>query len=54
VHFAAGIALCRAVGCVVTGIDGAPIGPGGRGLLVAADADTHDLLISMIRCPSRR
>ena len=25
VHFAAGIALCRAAGCVVTGIDGAPI-----------------------------
>jgi myo-inositol-1(or 4)-monophosphatase len=49
VHFAAGIALCRAAGCVVTGIDGAPIGPGGRGLVVAADAETHDLLISMIR-----
>ncbi|MGO4422515.1 inositol monophosphatase family protein, partial [Streptomyces sp. MCAF7] len=29
VHFAAGIALCQAAGCVVTGIDGAPIGPAG-------------------------
>jgi myo-inositol-1(or 4)-monophosphatase len=49
VHFAAGIALCRAAGCVVTGIDGAPIGPAGRGLVVAADSDTHELLMSMIR-----
>ncbi|GES28195.1 inositol monophosphatase family protein [Streptomyces angustmyceticus] len=49
VHFAAGIALCRAAGCVVTGVDGAPIGPTGRGLVVAADAATHGLLMSMIR-----
>lgn len=49
VHFAAGIALCRAAGCVVTGVDGAPAGPGGRGLLVAADAGTHELLLSFIR-----
>ncbi|MEU6991112.1 inositol monophosphatase family protein [Streptomyces sp. NPDC046465] len=48
VHFAAGIALCRAAGCVVTGIDGAPVGQGGRGLVAAADAETHDLLMSMI------
>ncbi|MYS21172.1 myo-inositol-1(or 4)-monophosphatase [Streptomyces sp. DvalAA-14] len=51
VHFAAGIALCRAAGCVVTGIDGAPIGPSGRGLLAAADAETHGLLLSMISGP---
>ncbi|MFF3641575.1 inositol monophosphatase family protein [Streptomyces sp. NPDC002564] len=49
VHFAAGIALCRAAGCVVTGVDGGPVGPGGRGLVAAADAGTHDLLMSMIR-----
>lgn len=54
VHFAAGIAVCRAAGCVVTGIDGTPIGQaGGRGLVVAADADTHGLLMSMIRGESR-
>ncbi|MFF1841866.1 inositol monophosphatase family protein [Streptomyces sp. NPDC058217] len=54
VHFAAGIAVCRAAGCVVTGIDGTPIGQaGGRGLVVAADADTHGLLMSMIRSESR-
>ncbi|PBC67538.1 myo-inositol-1(or 4)-monophosphatase [Streptomyces sp. TLI_235] len=49
VHFAAGIALCRAAGGVVTGIDGAPIGEAGRGLVVAADAETHRSLLSMIR-----
>lgn len=49
VHFAAGIALCRAAGCVVTGVDGAPVGRAGRGLVAAADAETHGLLLSMIR-----
>ncbi|UXY17801.1 inositol monophosphatase family protein [Streptomyces cynarae] len=49
VHFAAGIALCRAAGCVITGIDGAPIGEAGRGLVVAADDETHGLLMSMMR-----
>ncbi|MFI8349939.1 inositol monophosphatase family protein [Streptomyces sp. NPDC085596] len=49
VHFAAGIALCRAAGCVVTGLDGAPLGPDTRGLVAAADADTHGLLMSMVR-----
>ncbi|MFD7257263.1 inositol monophosphatase family protein [Streptomyces sp. NPDC059874] len=52
VHFAAGIALCRAAGCVVTGIDGVPVGeagPAGRGLVAAADAETHELLMSMVR-----
>ena len=49
VHFAAGIAVCQAAGCVVTGIDGAPLGSSGRGLLVAADNETHAALMSMIR-----
>ncbi|MEU1278362.1 inositol monophosphatase family protein [Streptomyces sp. NPDC005805] len=49
VHFAAGIALCRAAGCTVTGIDGAPVGEGGHGLVVAADDETHGLLMSMTR-----
>ncbi|MEU3937599.1 inositol monophosphatase family protein [Streptomyces sp. NPDC029044] len=47
VHFAAGIALCRAAGCVVTGIDGAPLEESGRGLVVAADEESHALLMSM-------
>lgn len=52
-HFAAGIALCQAAGCVVSGVDGAPIGQAGRGLVVAADAETHEALVSMTtaRCP---
>ncbi|MFI8997776.1 inositol monophosphatase family protein [Streptomyces sp. NPDC053542] len=53
VHFAAGIALCRAAGCVVTGIDGTPIGnAGARGLVAAADAETHQSLMSLL--PSQR
>jgi len=48
-HFSAGIALCRAAGCVVTDLAGAPIGPGGRGLVAAADEETHGLLMAMIR-----
>ncbi|MEH1055104.1 inositol monophosphatase family protein [Micromonospora sp. CPCC 206171] len=54
VHFAAGIALCRAAGCVVTGIDGAPMGRAGRGLVVAGDAETHGLLMSMIGSRSQK
>ncbi|ADI08876.1 putative phosphatase [Streptomyces bingchenggensis BCW-1] len=53
VHFTAGIALCQAAGCMVTGIDGAPVGHAGRGLVVAADLETHQLLMSMIRTGSR-
>ncbi|MFF8627675.1 inositol monophosphatase family protein [Streptomyces werraensis] len=49
VHFAAGIALCRATGCVVTGIDGTPLGPSGRGLVATADEETHAALMAMLR-----
>ncbi|GHG35191.1 MULTISPECIES: inositol monophosphatase family protein [Streptomyces] len=50
VHFAAGIALCRAAGCVVTGLDGTPVGEdGARGLVAAADTATHARLMTMIR-----
>ncbi|MEU3604355.1 inositol monophosphatase family protein [Streptomyces sp. NPDC035033] len=50
VHFAAGIALCRAAGCVVTGLDGTPVGEeGARGLVAAADAPTHARLMDLIR-----
>lgn len=40
VHFAAGIALCRGAGCVVTDLAG-DHPDSGRGLLVAADRDVH-------------
>ncbi|MBO0918658.1 inositol monophosphatase family protein [Streptomyces laculatispora] len=49
VHFAAGIALCEAAGCVVTGIHGQPLHTGAGGLVVAADEETHALLLEMIR-----
>lgn len=49
VHFAAGIAICRAAGCVVTGIHGEPLHTGAGGLLAAADAETHQALLAIIR-----
>ncbi|MFE9656133.1 inositol monophosphatase family protein [Micromonospora sp. NPDC006431] len=48
VHFASGIALCRAAGCVVTGLRGQPLHTGAGGLLVAADQDTHRALLALI------
>lgn len=47
VHFAAGIALCEAAGCVVTGIDGLPVDEGAGGLVVAADRETHGVLLGL-------
>lgn len=41
--------MCRAVGCVVTRIDGTPLAETSRGLVAAADAETHELLMSVIR-----
>jgi myo-inositol-1(or 4)-monophosphatase len=50
VHFAAGIGLCRAAGCVVTDLDGGPVGsPGRGGLLAAADEETHAALLALVR-----
>ena len=48
VHFTAGIALCEAAGCVVTGIHGQPLHTGAGGLVVAADRQTHAALLEMI------
>ncbi|MFD9500016.1 inositol monophosphatase family protein [Streptomyces sp. NPDC060035] len=49
VHFAAGIALCKAAGCVVTGIHGQPLHTGAGGLVAAADQRTHTTLLEMVR-----
>lgn len=46
VHSAAGIAICRAAGCVVTDLWGGPLHSGASGLVVAADAETHAALLS--------
>jgi len=48
VHFASGIALCRAAGCVVTGLQGQPLHTGVRGLIAAADQETHTTLLAVI------
>lgn len=49
VHFAAGIALCAAAGCVITGIDGEPPDVGLGGLVVAADEQTHANLLTSVQ-----
>ncbi|HEU4541934.1 MAG TPA: inositol monophosphatase family protein [Jiangellaceae bacterium] len=48
VHFAAGIALCQAAGCIVAGLHGQPLHTGVGGLVAAADQDTHTALIRII------
>ncbi|MEW2522250.1 inositol monophosphatase family protein [Actinacidiphila alni] len=48
-HFAAGIALCRAAGCTLTDLTGAPLGPAARGLIAAADPATHAQLLALVR-----
>lgn len=48
VHYAAGIGICRGAGCVVTDLRGDPV-EGGRGLLVAADDETHAHLLGIVR-----
>jgi fructose-1,6-bisphosphatase/inositol monophosphatase family enzyme len=48
VHFAAGIALCQAAGCVVTDLAGGAMA-GGRGLIAAADEQTHARLLALVR-----
>lgn len=48
VHFASGIALCRAAGCVVTNLAGGPPHTGVQGVVAAADPATHRELITMV------
>lgn len=48
VHFAAGIALCRAAGCVVTDLAGEPVESTGNGLVAAADEATHATLLGSV------
>lgn len=46
-HFAAGIAIADAAGCVVTDFAGEPLHTG-RGLIVAADRQTHEAMLALI------
>ncbi len=47
VHYAAGLALCRGAGCVVTDLDGGEV-TSGKGLLAAADEATHRDLLRLL------
>ena len=47
VHFAAGIALCEAAGCVVSDLRGEPVRPGPHGLIAGADRETHSTLLRL-------
>ena len=47
VHFTAGLALCRAAGCVVTDLRGQTLHTG-PGAIVAADAVTHATLVDIV------
>ncbi|QBR92540.1 inositol monophosphatase family protein [Nocardioides euryhalodurans] len=47
VHYAAGLALCRSTGCVVTDLEGGPVSSG-QGLLVAATGDAHADLLALL------
>ncbi|HJQ01458.1 MAG TPA: inositol monophosphatase [Jatrophihabitans sp.] len=47
VHFTAGIAICRAAGCVVTDLAGDAI-YSGPGLIAAADPSTHHDLLQLV------
>jgi myo-inositol-1(or 4)-monophosphatase len=49
VHFTAGIALCQAAGCLVTGIEGQPLHTGTGGLVAGADEATHRALLEIMR-----
>jgi len=48
VHFTAGIALCRAAGCVLSGLGGQPLRSADEGIVAAADSTTHTLLLAGI------
>jgi myo-inositol-1(or 4)-monophosphatase len=48
VHFAGGLAICEAAGCVVTDLLGHRWGLGTTGLLAAADAETHAALLAVV------
>ena len=48
VHWAAGIALCRAAGAVVTNLAGGELHTGEHGMVAAADAETHAFVLAVL------
>ena len=49
VHFAAGLAICEAAACTVTDLRGRAWGSGASGLVAAADAEAHAVLMSLVK-----
>jgi myo-inositol-1(or 4)-monophosphatase len=49
VHFAAGVAICQAAGCIVTDFRGDRLNAESTGLVVAADRTTHEYLVAMVK-----
>ena len=49
VHFAAGLAICEAAGCIATDLRGRLWGSGATGAVVAADSKTHAAILSLVR-----
>ena len=47
-HFAAGIALCRDAGCIISDLAGNPLHTG-RGLIISADAETHARVLGLVQ-----
>jgi myo-inositol-1(or 4)-monophosphatase len=48
VHFAAGLTICEAAGCLVTDLRGRFWGGGATGLVAAADSETHAALLGPV------
>lgn len=48
VHWAAGIALCRGSGAVITNLAGEELHTGTHGMIAAADAETHAFLLNSL------
>jgi myo-inositol-1(or 4)-monophosphatase len=48
VHFASAIAICQAAGCITTNLLGGPLHTGIGGLIAAADASTHSILLESV------
>lgn len=46
-HFAAGIAIAKAAGCVISDLAGDPLDTG-RGLVITADAATHRAVLALV------
>ncbi|WP_435644429.1 hypothetical protein ACR9VJ_35230 [Streptomyces sp. H49] len=49
VHLAAGVALCRAAGCTVTGLYGEPLHTGAGGPVAAAGPRRHAAPLELVR-----